>query len=152
MRETVTAAVAGLRGKLADRVARLIDFRIGLATEHRLADHDRRLADQARRVDEHGHRIDEHGRRLDHTQRLQEWTANELERIIPQVASFEARLAAIDDLLAGTPAGDDAQVAQARTLIDEIKREHAQIRVRLTGVAQYEERLGRLEERAGQPS
>ncbi|GAA4430059.1 hypothetical protein ACFQV2_39710 [Actinokineospora soli] len=152
MRETVTAAVAGLRGKLGDRVARLIDFRIGLATGHRLAEHDRRLAEHQHRLDDHGHRIDDHGRRLDHVQPLQEWTANELERIIPQVASFEARLAAIDDLLSGTPTADDAQVAQARSLIDEIRREHAQIRVRLTGVAQYEERLGRLEERAGQSS
>lgn len=140
MRDTVSAAVAGLRGKLAERVARLIDFRIGLATEHRLAEHDRRL-------DHHGDRLDDHGRRLDHTQGRQEWTANELERIIPQVASFESRLAAVEELLAAVPAGDDAQVAQARSLIDEIRREHAQIRVRLTGVAQYEERLGRLEER-----
>lgn len=144
MRDTVTAAVAGLRGKLSARVARLIDFRIGLATEHRLAEHDRRL-DQH---DEHGRRLDDHARRLEHTQGRQEWTANELERIIPQVASFETRLAALEELLAGVPAGDDAQVAQARSLIDEIRREHAQIRVRLTGVAQYEERLGRLEERA----
>jgi hypothetical protein len=140
VRDTVTAAVAGLRGKLSDRVAQLIDFRIGLATEHRLADHDRRLGDIGGRVDEHGHR-------LDHTQRLQEWSANELERMIPQVASFETRLAAVEELLAAVPAADSAQVAQARSLIDEIRREHAQIRVRLTGVAQYEERLGRLEER-----
>ena len=140
MRDTVTAAVAGLRGKLSDRVARLIDFRIGLATEHRLADHDRRIG----RLDE---RVDDHGRRLEHTQRLQEWSANELERVIPQVASFETRLAAIEELLSAVPAGDSEQVAQARSLIDEIRREHAQIRVRLTGVAQYEERLGRLEER-----
>jgi len=31
---------------------------------------------------------------------------------------------------------------------DEIRREHAQARVRLTAVAQYEDRLGKLKDRA----
>lgn len=140
MRETVNSAVIGLRKRLSDRLARLIDFRI----EQRLAPVDRRVDEQGHH---HGACIEDHRRRLDEVERLQGWTANELERVIPQVASLEARLASVDDLLAGTPAAaDSAELGQARSLIEEIRREHAQIRVRLTGVAQYEERLGRLED------
>ncbi|MGX7823593.1 hypothetical protein ACTG9Q_00720 [Actinokineospora sp. 24-640] len=139
MRETVNSAVIVLRKRLSDRLARLIDFRI----EQRLVPVDRRIDEQGHH---HGACIDDHRRRLDEVERLQGWTANELERVIPQVASLEARLAAVDDLLAGTPVADGAELGQARSLIEEIRREHAQIRVRLTGVAQYEERLGRLED------
>lgn len=144
MRETVTSAVTGLRKRLSDRVARLIDFRIDL----KLTPVDHRLNEEHTRGDWHGACIDDHRRRLDEVERLQGWTANELERVIPQVASLEARLASVDDLLAGTPAADKAELVQARSLIEEIRREHAQIRVRLTGVAQYEERLGRLEDQS----
>ncbi|MGW5050732.1 hypothetical protein [Actinokineospora sp. NPDC004072] len=136
MRETVAA----VRGRVSDRIARLIDFRIDLAVGHRIAEHDRR-------ADEHARRIDEHERRLAEVERLHGWTAGEVERMIPQIAAIEARMAGIDDLLAGVPAGAPEEVAQARSLIEEIRREHAQIRVRLTGIAQYEERLGSLEDR-----
>ncbi|GGS17803.1 MULTISPECIES: hypothetical protein [Actinokineospora] len=140
MRETVAA----VRGRLAERVARLIDFRIDLAVGHRLAEHERRFAEERAH---HDRRIDEHERRLAEVERVHGWTANELERVIPQVAALEARLAELDDLIAAGPAWRDTEAAPARSLIDEIRREHARIRVRLTGVAQYEERLGRLEER-----
>jgi hypothetical protein len=46
------------------------------------------------------------------------------------------------------PAGDQPQIDESRSLIDEIRREHSQIRVRLTAVAQYEDRLRKLEDRA----
>ncbi len=40
---------------------------------------------------------------------------------------------------------DPAEEAEARRLVDEIRREHERIRVRMQAVAQYEDRLRRIE-------
>jgi hypothetical protein len=50
--------------------------------------------------------------------------------------------------IAAVPAADQPQVDEARSLIDEIRREHSQIRARLSAVAQYEDRLRKLEDRS----
>lgn len=74
-----------------------------------------------------------------------EWTANELRRLAPQVAAIEARLADLDDLLRRREV-DTATASEAeRTMLDLITIEHERVRVRLTAVASYEERLRRLE-------
>jgi predicted nucleic acid-binding Zn-ribbon protein len=63
-----------------------------------------------------------------------------------QMASFETRLQqlidadASDSLQAG-----DAERVEARSLLDEVRREHSQIRVRFGVVSRYEERVRRLE-------
>lgn len=153
MRNSGLRDLWGARKIVSDRVKRLIDYRIneqipleelrhyyskvdGLAEEHR------------RTVDELHGRIDELTRRFDEVERLQRWTANELERIVPQVASQESQLESLREKITAVPAADQPQIDESRSLIDEIRREHAQIRVRLTAVAQYEDRLRKLEDRA----
>lgn len=152
MRNTALRALSGVRQLVSDRVKRLIDYRINetipLDRLERYYDRIDRLADEHRESvgDLHG-RLDELSRRHDEVERLQKWTANELERIIPQVGSQESQLESLRDKILAVPAADQPQIDEARSLIDEIRREHRQIRVRLTAVAQYEERLRKLEDR-----
>jgi prefoldin subunit 5 len=98
--------------------------------------------------EELGRRIGELDRRCRELEKLHRWSANELERIIPQVASQESQLESLREKLAAVPAADRPEVDESRSLIEEIRREHSQIRVRLTAVAQYEDRLRKLEDRA----
>lgn len=140
-------AVQKLGRGLVDRIARLIDFRVddrtrGLAErvnnlEHATADHRRRLDDA------------EHN--LDQARGDLRWTRAELDRLIPHVAAQEGRLETLRESMALVPNTDSAQNAEARTLIEEIQRQHAQIRVRLAGISRYEDRLRRIEDRAEQP-
>lgn len=77
------------------------------------------------------------------------WTANEMERLQPHVAALDARIEdlrqALDDA-ALTTGPDDLVVA--RSVLDEIRREHAVVRERLSAASSYEERLRRLEDGA----
>ncbi|HEX4189384.1 MAG TPA: hypothetical protein VHZ06_00205 [Marmoricola sp.] len=70
-------------------------------------------------------------------------------RLSPQVAALEARVedlrARLDDT--GYPA-DDAERAEARRLVEEVRSEHAKVRARISGAVVFEERLRVLEERA----
>jgi chromosome segregation ATPase len=143
----------GARPIVSDRIKRLIDYRINeqipaerlehyYQTVDRLAhEHQESVEDLRRRLGELEHRFNE-------VEKLQRWTANELERMIPQVASQESQLESLREKIAAVPVGDQPQIDESRTLIDEIRREHSQIRVRLTAVAQYEDRLRKLEDRA----
>lgn len=143
----------GARQIVSDRVKRLIDFRIN---DKIPLDQLRHYYEKIDRLhDEYHHtvgdlrgRVDDLMRRFGEVERLQRWTANELERIVPQVAAQESQLESLREKISATPAGDQPQIDESRTLIDEIRREHAQIRVRLTAVAQYEDRLRKLEDRA----
>jgi chromosome segregation ATPase len=143
----------GARKIVSDRIKRLIDYRINERIPFEQLKHyyDRidRLHDEYHHtVGELRGRLDDLLRRFDEVERLQRWTANELERIVPQVAAQESQLESLREKISDVPAGDQAQVDESRSLIDEIRREHAQIRVRLTAVAQYEDRLRKLEDRA----
>jgi chromosome segregation ATPase len=142
----------GARQLVSDRVKRLIDYRINERIPFEQLKHYYNRIDQL--ADEyHGtvgdmrHRLDDLARRFDEVERLQRWTANELERIIPQVAAQESQLESLREKISAVPTGDQPQIDESRSLIDEIRREHAQIRVRLTAVAQYEDRLRKLEDR-----
>ncbi|HWE91379.1 MAG TPA: hypothetical protein VG317_18105 [Pseudonocardiaceae bacterium] len=65
----------------------------------------------------------------------------ELHRIGAQQAAVETRTSALErPAVTGDP--DQRSVA----LVEEIRAEHARIRARLTAVAHYEERLGKVEE------
>ncbi|MDQ3506381.1 MAG: hypothetical protein M3446_11875 [Actinomycetota bacterium] len=73
------------------------------------------------------------------------WTANELRRIAPQTAALESRLA---DLAAATEpplSADDAELEASRQLLDEVRDEHRKVRLRLSGVTHFEDRLRKLE-------
>ena len=152
-------AVLGLRKKAADRVARLIDWRIANSEEsHRLHEVARTVGELRKRFKdlqdargEHARRLGDLERRFADTDKRQRWTANELERIIPQVAAQESQLESLREKLAAVPAAERPEIDESRSLIEEIRREHSQIRVRLTAVAQYEDRLRKLEDRAQSP-
>lgn len=153
LRNTGLRNLFGARQIVSDRIKHLIDYRINekipLARLEHYYDKVDRLADEHQEsVSDLRGRIDDLSRRYDEIERLQKWTANELERIIPQVGSQESQLESLREKLVAVPAADQPQIDEARSLIDEIRREHMQIRVRLTAVAQYEDRLRKLEDRA----
>lgn len=132
---------------LVGRIARLIDFRVD--------DRTRGLADRVNNLE---HATADHRRRLDDAEHNLEqargdlrWTRAELDRLIPHVAAQEGRLETLRESMSLVPTTDTPQIAEARTLIEEIQRQHAQIRVRLAGISRYEDRLRRLEDRAEQP-
>jgi chromosome segregation ATPase len=141
----------GLRKLVSDRIGRLIDWRVVHPVEgNRLFElygtvdaHEHRLAEQKERLDR---RLGDFERRFREVERLQHWSANELERIIPQIAAQESQLESLREKLAAVPAADNPQIEESRSLVEEIRREHSQIRVRLTAVAQYEDRLRKLED------
>jgi chromosome segregation ATPase len=87
------------------------------------------------------------------TERLEERLADverELIRVSPQLAAVEERLADLRErILDPDWTGDDADRAEARELIDEVRRQHRQIRERITAATVFEERLRVLEKRAG---
>lgn len=139
--------LSGLRKLVSDRIGRMIDWRINNPLV------GNRLAEAYQLVDEHerarrdfGRRLADMERRFGEVERIQRWSHNELERIIPQVAAQESQLESLREQLGAVPAGDQPQIDESRSLIDEIRREHSQIRVRLTAVAQYEDRLRKLED------
>jgi len=146
----LNSRVAALRKLVSDRVGRIIDWRIVHPVEgNRLFElygtvhaHERRLDEQRQRMD----RLAELERRFREVEKAQHWSANELERIIPQIAAQESQLESLREKIGAVPAADQPQIDESRSLIDEIRREHSQIRVRLTAVAQYEDRLRKLED------
>lgn len=136
----------GLRQRVVDRVVTFLDFRVQEAMQV----FNRRMDHQEACTDDHRRRLDEDEAALRDVRDRLHWTANEVERLIPHVSSQESQLEALRQKLTVVPAADEPEIAAARSLIDEIQREHAQIRVRLTGIAQYEDRLRKLEDKPAQ--
>ena len=67
-------------------------------------------------------------------------------RMSVQLGMLEQRMGRIEEQLAtGAVTGDDAARAEARDIVDLVRREHEQVRVRLQLVSHYEERLRRVE-------
>lgn len=75
----------------------------------------------------------------------------ELVRVSPQLAALEERVEQLAARLSAPPVGevDDAQLAEARSLVDEVRAEHARVRARITAATVFEERLRVLESRLG---
>jgi chromosome segregation ATPase len=68
-------------------------------------------------------------------------------RVSVQVGVLEQRLGEIEERIAtGTFVADDAEQAEARRLVDEVRHEHQQARVRFQIISHYEERLRRVEQ------
>lgn len=81
-----------------------------------------------------------------------EFYVREINRVSPQLSALEAKVEDLRQALAGTPAPDSpTDLDLARSLVEEIRAEHARIRVRLSAVTSYEERLRRIEEKLGLP-
>jgi chromosome segregation ATPase len=137
----------GARRIISDRIKRLVNYRIDEHLRDLYATVDRLARDHSEVVEDMRRRLADLERRYNEMDKLQHWTANELERVIPQVASQESQLEALREKIAAVPVGDQPQIDESRSLIDEIRREHAQVRVRLTSIAQYEDRLRKLEDR-----
>ncbi len=71
--------------------------------------------------------------------------AFDLDRLGPHVAALEVRIADRERWDGPVEVGDPGELTEARRLLDDVVREHERIRVRLSGIALYEERLRRLE-------
>lgn len=75
----------------------------------------------------------------------------EVNRISPQLAALETKVEALRLALEPVPGGDADELAEARSIVTAIQDEHRRIRVRLSALSQYEERLRRIEEKLGLP-
>jgi DNA repair exonuclease SbcCD ATPase subunit len=146
--ETETETETDDRGTgLAGRVRRRLDARARGLVDEALAPVRRRLTAQSRRIARLEAKLDE---RLPDAVRTANRTWAELERLQPQLAAVEQRLEELRQrvdtrLDPGTPGEQE----EAHRLVDAIRREHEQIRSRMTAISWYEERLRKLEERVG---
>lgn len=72
----------------------------------------------------------------------------EIARLSPQVAAIESRIEDLRQAIerAALPPGDQTTVAAA---LEQIQREHEQVRVRISAAARFEERLRRVEDAVG---
>ncbi|WP_456996677.1 hypothetical protein [Geodermatophilus sp. SYSU D00805] len=69
----------------------------------------------------------------------------DLNRLGPQVAALEVRIADRERPDGPVEVGSENDLTEARRLLDDVVREHERIRVRFSGIALYEERLRKLE-------
>ena len=137
-----------LSGRLKARANEAVAWRVAQQVEplkttvDRLDAENRSHRERLAAID---HRLGVIDGRLDAVERESGWSANELARLNPQVASFETRLEqqARPEVLTG--ALED--LPEARSLVETIREEHARVRARLALVSAYEERLRRLEGR-----
>jgi DNA repair ATPase RecN len=104
------------------------------------------------RLDRQAERLGRLEKRGFDTYKEAEFHVREMKRIAPQLAALERRVEEIRQRLEAAPRVDEpAELAESRSLIEEVRREHAQVRVRLSAVTSYEERLRRIEEKLGLP-
>lgn len=80
-----------------------------------------------------------------------EFYTREINRVSPQLSALEAKVEDLRQALTTPTVGSPEELAEARSLVEEIRAEHARIRVRLSAVTTYEERLRRIEEKLGLP-
>ncbi|WP_020663364.1 hypothetical protein [Amycolatopsis benzoatilytica] len=137
--------VAKLRNLFGARLARIVDHRVEERTRDVIRDFETRIDELEHCTVDHRRRLDETESRLETAAGDLRWIRGELDRMIPHVAAQEAQLETLRESIAMTPRSDAGDNLEARSLIEEIQRQHAQIRIRMAGVARYEERLSRLE-------
>ena len=112
---------------LRDRVVRL---------RERKQSYDQRLSSQAARIEGMQKRFDQWS--LASARSRVEYAA-----VAHQIAAFEQRLTDLE--AAQVEPGDDPARAEARSIVAEVRAEHARVRARLTMLGAYEERLRRIE-------
>ncbi|HET6152204.1 MAG TPA: hypothetical protein VFE15_04565 [Marmoricola sp.] len=72
----------------------------------------------------------------------------ELIRLSPQVAALEVRIADLGERIEAAPApGTDTDRAEARSLVEEVRAEHARVRARISAATVFEERLRVVEDK-----
>jgi hypothetical protein len=69
----------------------------------------------------------------------------DLDRMSPSIAALEMRLEDLRHELDRVRVGEPVASSPSWQVLEEVRREHSQIRARLSTVASYEERLRRLE-------
>ncbi len=125
-------------GRLTGRLDDALQSRVNEVAERRFAEYDRRLAD----IDS---RLKRQRRDLDKVSREAATGASLLQRLIPQLEALEVRFSQ-QQSGSGPVTGTTEEVAEARSVVEEVRREHDRVRARLSGVAWYEDRLRKLEE------
>ena len=111
-----------------------------------------RLDDQKQRIARQDQRMKALEARVRDLNRATSLDLREGERRDSHVGALEVRLADLEQTLADSASGvtatrlDDEQLTAGRTLLDEVRTEHARIRARMQVVSAYEERLRRVEE------
>ncbi|HET8642717.1 MAG TPA: hypothetical protein VFM37_12310 [Pseudonocardiaceae bacterium] len=103
-----------------------------------------------RQLDDHWQRLDRLEGRINDLQFKLDFAVDETRRLEPHIASLEERVTTLDEVATERlvpPA--NGELSEARSVLDEVRSEHARVRARLTAVAKYEERIGRLEEALG---
>lgn len=96
------------------------------------------------------HRLpDDTGERVADLERRLGDAVREIGRIGPQLAALEERVEELRARLQDPPAADAAEVEAARSVLDEVRAEHARVRARISAATVFEERLRVLEDRAG---
>jgi predicted nucleic acid-binding Zn-ribbon protein len=70
-----------------------------------------------------------------------DWAENELRRLAPHLAAVDQRVAGLERPQVTGEASDEA-----RSLVEEIRTEHARVRARLSAVAAYEQRITKVEQ------
>jgi hypothetical protein len=86
--------------------------------------------------------------RLDAVAGEASWAANELARLAPQLDALELRYERDHRGHTHTTAltGGPAELAEAGSVLEQVRVEHDRVRARLSLVSSYEERLRRLEQ------
>jgi chromosome segregation ATPase len=150
-----------LISRIRRRLGRLRRTRMMVrAVDKRVVSHDKRLAAQSKQLDQLNATAQRQAKQLrdlskafgDLKVRIGPFdkasSLRQLEhgRFSYQIGSMEERLAGIEQRIGdGTFVADDAEAAEARSLVEEVRREHEQVRVRMQIVSAYEERLRRVE-------
>jgi uncharacterized coiled-coil protein SlyX len=122
------AGDAAPRGLMRGRLGAAIQWRVNEVVELRFAEYDRLLADIETRLNRQRKTLDKAS--LEAARRVKL-----LEVLIPQLAALEVRLSE-----------QEREVDEARSIVEEVRREHDRVRARLSGVAWYEDRLRKVEE------
>ncbi len=91
-------------------------------------------------------RLEHLERRADNERRRGGAHARDLARIGPQVAALEERVEQLRQRLSPPPTATDEEAERARSLLEAVRREHAQVKVRVTTLVKYEERIRQLED------
>jgi hypothetical protein len=149
-----------LRARLADARATIVGTK---GMRARVARHAAALKALRTRVDDHQERLARQDERLKDLQarvtyldRARTMEAAERERRDAQFGTIEVRLAEVEQRVrdahsAGLSTPPDAEaLAEASSLVEDVRTEHSRIRVRMQVISAYEERLRRVEESVAQ--
>jgi septation ring formation regulator EzrA len=112
---------------------------------------DEQLRRQARQMEKLSAQVAQLREQWRPTSAAANYRAVEHGRLMNQVGVLEERLGQFEERLsAGTFVADGADQAEARSLLEEVRREHQQVRVRMQIISHYEERLRRVEDAIAQ--